>query len=398
MIVIGLALRDLVRDRFFFICNVAVVVGMLAPLLVLFGVKNGVYEALIGELLSNPATMQIDTLGNNGFDADQIDAIRGWDDVAFITPKVRSQFDYVNVYVPEARAMRDALVIPSGTGDPTLPEGVLLEGFKVAVSPQLAEQLNLETGGHIQLITQAENRNRQLVLKVEVVAVLKPSVASGNTVLAPYALLDLIEAFYDAYALPDYGILEGRPLSERVSSYEGIRLYGASLEGLAALQTRLESFLAVGTRARTREVEALLGLGHNLNLALALVTSLATAGLFAALVFSFWTDVMRKRATLASIALLGVPPSRLALFPLIQGVTAALCGLALSFAFYGLAARVATHLFGTGIPDGKQIAQIAPMQAALISVGVLGVIVLAVLAAARSAQRLDPASVLREGM
>ena len=398
MIVIGLALRDLVRDRFFFICNVAVVVGVLAPLLVLFGVKNGVYEALIGELLSNPATLQIDSLGNNGFDTDQIDAIRGWDDVAFITPKVRSQFDYVNVYVPEARAMRDALVIPSGTGDPTLPQGVLLDGYKVAVSPQLADQLSLEPGGHIQLITQAENRNRQLVLKVEVAAVLKPSVASGNTVLAPYALLDLIEAFYDAYALPDHGILEGRPLSERVPSYEGIRLYGASLEGLGALQTRLETFLAVGTRARTREVEALLGLGRNLDLALALVTSLATAGLFAALVFSFWTDVMRKRTTLASIALLGIPPSKLALFPLIQGVVAALCGLGLSFALYGVAARVATHLFGAGLPDGKQIAQIAPMQAGLISVGVLGVIVLAVLAAARSAQRLDPASVLREGM
>lgn len=398
MIVIGLALRDLVRDRFFFICNVAVVVGVLAPLLVLFGVKNGVYEALIGELLSNPATLQIDTLGNNGFAADQIDAIRGWDDVAFITPKVRSQFDYVNVYVPEARAMRDALVVPSGTGDPTLPKGVLLDGFKVAVSQQLADQLSLELGGHIQLITQAENRNRQLVLKVEVAVVLEPSVASGNTVLAPYALLDLIEAFYDAYALPDHGILEGRPLNERVPSYEGIRLYGASLEGLAALQNRLETFLAVGTRARTREVEALLGLGRNLDLALALVTSLATAGLFAALVFSFWTDVMRKRATLASIALLGIPPSKLALFPLIQGVVAALCGLGLSFALYGVAARIATHLFGGGIPDGKQIAQIAPMQAVLISAGVLAVIVLAVLAAARSAQRLDPASVLREGM
>jgi len=65
MIVLGLAVRDLIRDRFFFLCNVAVIVGVLAPLLVLFGVKNGVYQALIGEMMANPATLQIDTLGNN---------------------------------------------------------------------------------------------------------------------------------------------------------------------------------------------------------------------------------------------------------------------------------------------------------------------------------------------
>ena len=117
MIVLGLAMRDLIRDRFFFICNVAVIVGVLAPLLVLFGVKNGVYQALIGEMMANPATLQIDTLGNNTFTDSQIETLRSWPDVIFVTPKVRSQFDYVNVYVPKARERREAILIPSGTGD-----------------------------------------------------------------------------------------------------------------------------------------------------------------------------------------------------------------------------------------------------------------------------------------
>lgn len=398
MIVIKLALRDLLRDRFFFICNVAVVVGVLSPLLVLFGVKNGVYQALIGDMLSNPATLQIDTLGNNDFSPEQIETLRTWPDVAFVTPKVRSQFDYVNVYSRTARAMNESLIIPSGSGDPTLPKGVALDGDKVAVSPQLAEQLKLEPGARIDLITQAEDRPKQLALKVEVVAILQADVASGNTVLAPYPLLDTIEAFYDSYALPEHGITEGRPLSERVASYEGVRLYGTALDGLGALQTRVETFLAVGTRAKTREVESLLGLGRNLDLALGLVTSLATAGLFAALVFSFWTDVLRKRTTLATIALLGIPPAHLALFPLVQGVVAAVCGLALSFGLYGIASGVASRMFGGGLPSGGQITLIEPGQAAAISGAVLLVIIFAVLTAARSAQKLDPASVLREGV
>lgn len=397
MIVLGLALRDLGRDRFFFLCNVAVIVGVLAPLLVLFGVKNGVYQALIGEMMANPATLQIDTLGNNSFTAEQIETLRSWPDVAFVTPKVRSQFDYVNVYSPEARALREAVLIPSGTGDPTLPEDLELGSNTVAVSPQLADQLQIEPGDWIELVTQAEDRPRQLALAVTVGAILRRDVASGSTVLAPYALLDTIEAFYDAYALPDLGINEGRPLSERVPSYEGIRVYGASLAGLGALQLRIEAELAAGTRAKTREVEALLGLGRNLDLALGLVTTLATAGLFAALVFSFWSDVLRKQGTLASIALLGVPPVQLALFPLVQGLAAALAGLALSFGLFVLAGGLATRLFGTGLPVDRSIAVIDPVQAGVIVSSVVTVVVLATLLAARSAQRMDPASVLREG-
>ncbi|MFT7594421.1 MAG: putative ABC transport system permease protein, partial [Paracoccaceae bacterium] len=51
MLIVHLAWRDLIRDRFFLFCNIAVMVGILVPLLVLFGVKNGVYSALIGEML-----------------------------------------------------------------------------------------------------------------------------------------------------------------------------------------------------------------------------------------------------------------------------------------------------------------------------------------------------------
>lgn len=397
MIVLSLSLRDLLRDRFFFFCNVAVMAGILAPLLVLFGVKNGVYQALIGEMMSNPATLQIDTLGNNDFDAAQIDALRRWPEVAFVTPRVRSQFDFVNVYAPAQRKMRDALIVPSGSGDPTLPDGLTLEGNRIALSPQLADQLQARPGDRVELVTQGENRTHQLALKVEVVAILSPAVVSGNTVLAPYPLLDLIEAFYDAYALPEYGIVDGRPLSERVASYEGIRLYSRSLEGLSALQTRTEEFLGTGTRARSREVEALLGLGRNLDLALGLVTSLASAGLFAALVFSFWTEVLRKRNTLASITLLGVPPHQLAWFPLVQGLVTTACGLALSFALYAVAALAAERLFAGGLPPGRRIAVIDPLEAAAICAATVVVVIASLLLAARSAQRLDPASVLREG-
>ena len=91
MLILSLAWRALLRDRFFLLCNVAVMVGILVPLLVLLGVKNGVYQALVGEMLADPANLQIDTAGNATLTEGEIAPLRGWPEIAFLTPKVRGQ-------------------------------------------------------------------------------------------------------------------------------------------------------------------------------------------------------------------------------------------------------------------------------------------------------------------
>lgn len=397
MLIVQLAWRDLLRDRFFLLCNVAVMVGILVPLLVLFGVKNGVYQALIGEMLANPANLQIDTAGNATLSEAEIAPLRDWPEIAFMTPKIRAQFDYINVRATEGRRMRAALLIPTGAGDPTLPSGAELAEGAVAISAQLAAQLDLAPGADLQLITQAEGRPRQLVLPARVGLVLPEGAAAGRAVLAPYAVLDLVEAFYDSYSLPEHGIDGTRPLEDRVTAYEGVRVYARRLEDLASLQARIESQLGLGTTAHTREVESLLGLGRKLNLALAGTAVLAAVGLGAALVLGFWSEVARKRLVLAGIALLGVPGRQLALFPVVQALITAALGLVLSFALYALAGRGAQAVFGQGLPGGAPLAVISPAQAAAISAVVLVLVLAAAAAAAWSAQRLDPATVLREG-
>ena len=397
MLIAQLALRDLIRDRFFLFCNVAVMVGILVPLLVLFGVKNGVYTALIGEMRADPANLQIDTQGNASFSDEDLLALRDWPEIAFMTPKVRGQFDFMNVRAVDGRKMRPALVLPSGAGDPTLPPGTQLSQEAVAVSAQLAAQLGLSQGMELQLITQAEGRARQMVLPVGVAVVLPETAVSGRAVLVPFPLLDRIEAFYESYSLPEYGIKGTRDLSERVVSYEGVRVYADRLENLAALQARMESHLKIGTSARTRDVEALLGLGRKLDLALGLTTALAALGLGAALAFGFWSDVRRKKVVLASIALLGVSGPRLALFPMFQALVTATIGIAVSFALYGVAGKVAAGLFGQGLPDEAALTLLPPAQVLIIIAGVLAVVLSAAGIAAWGAQRLDPASVLREG-
>ena len=400
MLIAGLALRDLWRDRFFFFCNLAVMVGVLVPLLVLFGVKNGIYQALVGQLLANPATLQIDTQGNAALTDSDIAPILAWPDVAFAVPRTRSQFDYVNLHAQtgtQSKIIHEALLLPSGKGDPNLPPDTVLGPDEVAISALVARQMGVFSGDHIDLITQAEGRPRQLVLPVQVKLILPEENIAGRSVLANYPTLDLIEAFYDSYAIPDHGILDGRPLSQRVPRYEGLRLYARDLQSLAALQTRVEAQLGLATSARAREVSAVLGLGRNLDVALALTSLLAVCGLAAALVFSFWSDVARKQSTLAILGILGLPARKLALFPLVQAAITAVFGLILSFGVYTLAAQVAADLFAEGLPPGARIAIIRPVEALFIMVAVLALVMSAASAAAWAAQRSDPARVLREG-
>ncbi len=398
MVILSLALRDLWRDRFFTLCNIAIMVGILVPLLVLFGVKNGVYSALVGDMLADPANLQIDTAGNATLSEADIAPIRDWPEVAFVTPRVRGQFDFMNVRAVDGRRMRPALVIPSGAGDPTLPDGADLAADEVAISAQLAEQLTLAPGDAIQLISQADDRPRQLVLPMRVALVLAPGAASGRAVLTPFETLDLIEAFYDSYSLPDYGIDTGKDLATRTPAYAGARLYARRLEELGALQARVETQLGLGTTARTREVDSLLSLGRKLNLALAGTAALAALGLGAALVLGFWSHVVRKRAVLAVIGLIGLGPWQLALFPLVQAVVTAAAGLAASFVLYALAARGAGWLFGAQMAQGAPLAVIAPGQGALIALALLALVVLSAGAAAWRAQRIDPATILRDAI
>lgn len=395
-LLLELSLRDLLRDWVRFLCNVAVMAGVIVPLLVLFGVRNGVYDALIGRLLDNPATLQIDTRGNSSFTEADAETVRGWPETAFVTLKTRSLFDYVNVRARGGNTIREAVAAPTGEGDPMLAPQTGLQPGEAAVSAALAGQLGLTVGQEIDIVTQAPERPRQLVLGARVGLILPEDRASGRVILTELALLDLIEAFYDEYALPDHGITAGKPLAGRVADFEGLRAYADRLETLAPLQARIEAQFGIATEAATAQVAAVLGLGRNLGLALALTATVAAAGLAAALVFSFWAEVARKRRMIATLGLIGLDHRLIALFPVIQAAVTALAGLALSFALFGVAAMVAERLFETGLTEAGGLVRLSLAQALMISLGVFAFVLTASLAAARGALATDPAVVLRD--
>ena len=396
-LVFGLAMKSLLYERVHLVCNAAILASVLVPLMVIFGIKNGVYSALLDRLLSDPTTLRIETTGNVEFSEEDVRTVRSWELSDFVTAKTRSIFDFVNVRRHGDIEKRTAILVPSGKGDPTLPENLEFTPHDAVLSANLARQLNISVGDPIQIFTQAADRPRQLMLPLKTIAILPDAHAAGRSVFADIAVLDLVEAFYDEYALPDYGITEGRDLSTRVPAFEGMRIFARDLRDLAALQSQIEQFFDVRTEARTSEVNNVLTLNRNLNIALLLNAGIASLGLAAALIFSFWGEVARKRQTIAALALLGVAANRLWLFPVVQAIVSGFVGLIVSFMIFGATATLAEILFESELTENGALVTLTVEQMFTIIVVVLLFVIFTSYFAAKSAFRIDPAEVLRQG-
>ena len=87
-----LVVADLRRDWAMAVCQVFALAAVLTPLLVLFGLQQGVLGQMLRDLQANPAMREIvpRVTGTNRFDGAWLDAARRRADVAFAVGDART--------------------------------------------------------------------------------------------------------------------------------------------------------------------------------------------------------------------------------------------------------------------------------------------------------------------
>ena len=85
-----LACADYRREGLLSACAVLGLAAVLAPLLILYGVKFGVVETLTARLLHNPATLEISPVGSGRYTADYVASLGRHPAVAFALPRTRA--------------------------------------------------------------------------------------------------------------------------------------------------------------------------------------------------------------------------------------------------------------------------------------------------------------------
>ena len=89
-IICGMALRDYWHERALSLCAVLALATVLAPLLILFGVRNGVISNLQERLLQDPRNLEIVPVGSGKYGKAFFEELRKRPDVGYVVPQTRA--------------------------------------------------------------------------------------------------------------------------------------------------------------------------------------------------------------------------------------------------------------------------------------------------------------------
>lgn len=396
-----LALADLLHDRLVSFCQLALLVALFSPLLLLFSLKYGIVTTLLDDLANNPDTLQVKPIGAYHLGPDFFAALRARPDVAFVIPETRPIA--TQIYLSRAGGTEavppsaDVQMIATGPGDP-LGEGHALADAEGGISLSAAAARKLGVGPGAKLLGRIERtRNGQTEvasIPLHVIAVLPERLHPLVSAFVDLPLLVASERYRDGFAVPLFKTEGDRPW-QPMTEFASFRLYAAKLQDVAGLADVLRG-RGVDVTTAAAEIEGVLSLDRNLTILFGAVTALAGLGFIGAIAASMVSSVERKRRSMAVLSLIGLSRGAIVAFPLIQAAVIAILGAVVGslLVLAGMAAINAYFL--PVLHQGELAARLRPEHLALAALAALLLTGLPAMAAAWRASRVDPSEALRE--
>jgi putative ABC transport system permease protein len=391
----GLALADARAEVRLTLTTVVGIAAVLAPLIVLFGLKAGVMEALRQMLIENPRAREIVNLANRSFDAAFFARLAARPDVAFIIPRTRTLAAQGSFAASaESDTAVRAELLATAPGDPLLGGLAVPEGRAVALSASLADRLGVRAGDTVRFrIERVVGGAREtLALDLRVTAVAPPASFGRDGAFLPLPLLLLAEDFQDGTAPRE--VPEVIPPPDPSRLYAGFRLHARALEDVVVLDHALRRD-GIEVASRAEDVAGLLTLDRNLSVLFVTIAALGGTGYLVSLGVGLYANVERKRRDLSLLRLMGLSAYGLTAFPVTQAAVLALAGAALAAAV-ALGVQAGVNRLSFAVGESGRIAAIAPSHIVVATgLTVLGA-VLAAAFAARRAAAIEPAEGLRD--
>ncbi|MCO7035115.1 ABC transporter permease [Pseudomonas carnis] len=366
-LVASLAWQDYRNDGWLSACSVLALVAVIAPLLVLFGLKFGLVSSLTERLETDPASREIIPLGGGRFSSAFIAQLGERSDVAFAVPRTRQIAATAQVGTLTLE------MLPTAAGDPLLAGLPMPHGLgQIVLSHTAAEKLAARPGDWLEtsFARQVAGRVEAQRTRLQVLAVLPLEAFARDGLFADLALLEAAEDYRDGRAVPALGWAgEAASVSEQ-RIYPAFRLYARSLSDVEPLRVYFAGQnLLVSTQAHT--IAQVQSLSRNLSIVFWIIAGLALAGAFAAIFAGTLAAVARKHRELSVLRLLGFSTAALLLFVLLQALYSAGFAAVLSVGLYGLAEAALNKLF-VQVP-GEYASHLLARHYGLALVAVLGV-------------------------
>ena len=393
-----LALLDQRREPTAFLCHVLALAAVLAPLMILFGLKTGVIALLTERLERDPSVRQVRILGVGEYSETLLSELRRDPRISFVVPHPHP----INADMWFSRAGARGAPLVSGTimasaaADPVLAFDVEPPGeSETVLTAPLARALDAAIGDEIVLLVERFNAAETQTRTLTVTGILPAGrIGSSISLLTP-SLTMALDRWKEGYREPGFGDA-GRPAPTGGPSYPTFRIYAADLSSVAPLAERL-SDLGMRVVTNTAEIERTLILNRTLGIVFTTIAVVGGAGYLLSLGASLWANVARKRYELSVLRLQGLGRKAAMTFPGIQGLSIALAGYCVAVLLYQSAASAMNATLGIGVEtaEAQQICRLYPWHFAAAAAASLSLALLAALVAARRVTLIDPAEGIR---
>jgi len=387
-----LAAADLRAEWMLALCTVVALAAVLAPLVVLAGLRAGVIEGLRRELLENPHAREVVSAANRRFSSALLASIGRRPDVSFLVPKTRTLSSTLLLEQTDARGAGTRVeLIPTAPGDPLVAAGRPAGGdTAIVLSAAAAARLHALPGqelvGRVGRIIQGERQTAAIPLRVSAVA--QPAAFEREGAFVGLPLAVFVEDYQDGVlGLPADPSAFRSDIADR--EFAGFRLYARRLEDVPAIDTALRA-QGIDVVSRAADVAGLLRTDRNLTLLFRLVAGLGGTGFLVSLGAGLWASVDRKRVSLALLRFLGLSAVAICLVPIVQAFIMAAIGVGIALFGAKVAALVVNRAFAGTLALERPLCLVsARLAIAAGLITVLGAVLVSCAAGIRAA-RVEP--------
>jgi putative ABC transport system permease protein len=326
--IVRLSFRDYSHEWRMSGCFILALSSVLAPMMILFGLKFGIVSTMIHELVENPVNREIRPIGSGRYDDAWIDQYRNRGDVEFIIPKTRALAATIQLKSATANRIVSTELLATAPGDPLLagltrvPEGY----YQVILSQSAAKKLKVDTGDEIDasLARQFQGKRERVHIPLEVIGIADEAVTARSVAFINLDLLIASEQFKDGRAVDELG-WEGNSDAMKKRVYPSFRLYARSIYNVENLVADLEREGA-RVKANVGEINTVQSIDENLSVIFWIIAGVGAIGFAFSLGASLWANVDRKRKELSVLRLIGFKSGRIIMFPVLQACYTAVLG------------------------------------------------------------------------
>ncbi|MFC0179849.1 ABC transporter permease [Thorsellia kenyensis] len=402
MTLVRLAYQDLLFDKKIALCIIFSLVSVIAPLLLLFGLKHGIITQLNQQLLSDPRNLEIVVLGNKNYSEEWIDNLSFQKEVEFVIPLTRSlnaQADFVN---NNRYFIENVEIIPTANGDPLLAhQSRDLDFNEVILSSKTAQTLNIQKGETIKMIIsrKVNNQLEKWNQEMKVVDTLETNYFNRSAAFISLETLIVTERYKDGDITDiDDFLTDHEKVSALIKDkkeFAKFRLFASSLDDVNTLANMLLAS-NIETTTRQADIANVQAISYVLNIIFSVIAWITFIGCVASLTGAFLANIDRKRKDLAVLRLLGFSKKAVGFYILLQAAMMTTVGFALACALYYLGSYIFNSTLGAAIPQQGFVSVLTGFHLLIaLSLSLLLSISVALIGVYR-ASRILPAESLRE--